>query len=74
MTQEGRNILLRVEIRCAEQWGIALWEMENERWGMPPSGATMAQFMNEAAEPFSAIPWHMAIRTVKSLRMNGRAA
>jgi len=62
MTQEGRNWLLRVEIRCAEQWGIALWEMENNNSPWQP---------DPCSPSYDSYIWHMAIRTVHSLRTTG---
>jgi hypothetical protein len=62
MTQEGRDILLRVEIHCAEQWGVALWEMETEIPRTPRA----------AVKPLDSVCWHMALRTIRSLRLIGR--
>jgi len=71
MTQVGRNWLLRVEIRCAEQWGIALWEMENEVRAPLDRRSTQLLYPNEVSKPFGSVAWHMAIGIVRNLRING---
>jgi hypothetical protein len=57
MTSEGRNVLYRVGMRCAEQWGIALHRMEADG---APAGI--------CREPFEAIVWHDAIYICDALR------
>lgn len=71
MTQEGRSILFRVEIRCAERWGLALWEMETT-YEKPPFQLQSA-ITNETDRAFGCLVWHEAIRIVHALRNGGKA-
>jgi hypothetical protein len=54
MTDEGRQILYRVLLRCSEEWGLALARMEFE-------GAS-------GGAPFEAISWHAAVLICNTLR------
>jgi len=57
VNQEGRDILYRVNTRCAEQWGIALARMQE--LDAPPG---------LCSQPFEAIAWHDAIYICTALR------
>ena len=59
MTDEGRQILYRMKVRCSEQWGIALADMELEN--IP------------ASTPLGAIAWHDAILICHLLRRGFQA-
>lgn len=54
MTLTGRNLLYRVESRCAEQYGAALARVEMETI--------------KSGDPFEFIAWHHAIYIVHRLR------
>ena len=54
MTQEGRNWLVRIERRCAQAWGEALYEMEAD------AGCGL--------KPFGAVIWHDCLRILGRLK------
>jgi len=56
MTHEGRQILYRVSIRCAMEWGMAMARLEQEN---APYGLQ--------GEPFEATAWHNALHVVDAL-------
>ena len=55
MNQSGRQMLYRINMRCAVEWGAALARMEQS----PRPGLCL--------EPFEATAWHDAIYIVDSL-------
>jgi hypothetical protein len=57
MTSEGRIVLYRVGLHCAEEWGVALARMEQPE--SPPGLCT---------QPFESIAWHDAIQICECLR------
>jgi hypothetical protein len=55
MNHDGRQILYRVSIRCAVEWGAALARLEQ------------SAHPGFSSEPFEATAWHNALHIVDSL-------
>ena len=60
MNPEGRQILYRVSIRCAVEWGAALYRSE-------AVGVRSGSRVGIAMEPFEAVAWHDALYVVDAL-------
>lgn len=60
MTPEGRQILYRVSMRCAVEWGAALYRGES-------LGVRSGSRVGIVSEPFEAVAWHDALYIVDAL-------